>query len=92
MTTAPKKRGRPPGTKLGPRVGSRPWKLAQMMPGDRIFLEAPGGNLQNFMKQIGADISRGGLSGLVTQTLILGIEPATRNVIDLVMLTRKEIE
>lgn len=96
----PKKRGRPPGSKTradakprektGPRPGSRPHMLANMELGERTFLEAPQGRVQAFMQQIGADITRGNLQGKITQTLILGIEPATRQVYELVMLTRKE--
>mgnify|MGYP000146140800 FL=1 len=84
--------GRPKGTgkPMGPRPGSRLHMLANMKPGQRVFLEVPAGRLQAFMAQVGTDISRGKLGGLITQALILGINPTTRQVIDLVMLTRKE--
>lgn len=96
----PKRRGRPPGSKTradaepraktGPRVGSRPYLLANMKPGERAWLEAPTGRAQAFMQQIAADILRSGTQGLITQALILGIQPSTRKVYELVMLTRLE--
>lgn len=93
----PKRRGRPLGSKsrtpkkpYAPRAGSRPYALLQMMSGDRIYLESPGRDrTQAFMQQIAADIGRTGLQGKVTQTLVLGIIPDSRAVIDLVMVTRK---
>lgn len=86
----PKRRGRPLGSKYGPQVGSRPWLLTRLEPGARMFLEAPAGNLSKFMTQIATDIQRNGLKGKVTQTMVLGIVPATRVVIELVMITRLE--
>jgi len=76
--------------KTGPRVGSRPWQLLRLKPGERIFLEAPPGRSQAFMQQVAADIQRNNLRGKRSQTLILGVEPATRTIIDIVMVTNIE--
>jgi hypothetical protein len=88
--TPKKRRGRPPGSTgpTGPRVGSRPWQITRMQPGERLFLEAPVGRLQRFMQQIAVDISRCKLNRLVTQTHMLGVIPSTREVVDMVILTR----
>lgn len=90
----PKPRGRKPGqglgVKTGQRPGSRPWLITNLKPGESLFLEAPKGRLQPFMQQVAADIYRVGLATLVSQSLVLGIEPATREVFELVKLTRKE--
>lgn len=86
----PKRRGRPPGSgmgKIGPRIGSRPWALLRLQPGERIFLEVRG-SVASTMQQIGTDVQRNGLGGKITQTLVLGVVPSSRDVIDLVMLTR----
>lgn len=84
-----KKRGRPPG-KTGPRPGSRPFLLANLKHGQRAFLEAPAGDVQRFMQQVAADISRGGLKGRVTQALVVGIQLNNRAMHELVMVTRVE--
>lgn len=98
--TEPKKRGRPPGSKTrddaaprkktGPRPGSRPYLIANLKHGQRVFLEAPVGDVQRFMQQVAADITRCELQGKVVQGIVLGIQPSTRNVYELVMLTRIE--
>ncbi len=72
----------------GPRIGSRVWKIAQLDEGDSLLLEAPAGRLQPFMQQVNVDIMRAGMKGRVSQSLILGIEPATRQVYEIVRLVR----
>jgi hypothetical protein len=89
----PKRRGRPPGSSTGPtgpRIGSRPWKLAQLGPGETLLLEAPKGRLQPFMQQVAADFIRSGMQGKLEQVFILGIEPSTRIVHEIVMVRNVE--
>lgn len=71
----------------GPRIGSRPWKLSQLAPGESLLLEAPPGRTQAFMQQIGADIHRT-TDGGFSQALILGVSPSDRSVVDIVRVTR----
>ena len=88
--------GRPKGSKdkvfkpRGPREGSRPHTLLNLEPGERCFFEAEVGRGGRLMQQIGADISRNGLQGKVSQRLLLAIEPSSREVVELVMVTRLE--
>lgn len=84
---APKRRGRKPGVKLGPRVGSRPWALSRLGPGESLLLEAPPGRTQAFMQQISADIHRT-TDGGYSQALILGVSPSDRSVVDIIRVTR----
>lgn len=72
----------------GPRPGSRPFLLSNMKPGDSALLEAPLGRLQPFMNQIAVDIGRCGLNGKITQSTILGVELSTRQVYEIVRVTR----
>jgi hypothetical protein len=75
-----------------PRPGSRVWKLANLEPGERLFLEAPAGRLAAFRQQVQVDAARTGLgTGSFSQTLVLGVLPNTREVIDLVMVTRHSL-
>jgi hypothetical protein len=75
--------------KLIPRVGSRTWELSCMHPGDvRLFL-APAGRLSTLMQQIRTDIGRiGGDATTFNQSHILGVEPSTKTVIDIVKVTK----
>lgn len=76
--------------KYGPRIGSRPWKLMQLEPGEAMLLQAPKDQpLQSFMQNIASDITRNGLKGQVRQSLILGIEVATREVHEIVKVYRE---
>ncbi len=74
--------------KLGPRVGSRPWTLLNLAVGQSAYFEAPPGRLQAFMSQIAGDIIRNNLKGKVVQSLIIGVQPTSREVVDLVRVTR----
>lgn len=75
--------------KYGPRIGSRPWKLLQLEPGECLLLSAPSGQpLQAFMQNIASDITRNGLKGQLHQSLILGIEISTRQVYEIVKVSR----
>ena len=76
----------------GPRVGSRPYMLTLMRPGERKYLEAPAGRLSPFMQQVTVDIHRAGLRGKITMAHMLGVCPKARTVTDLVVLTRSEDE
>lgn len=58
-----------------------------MKPGDRILLEAPSGRLGPFMQQVRVDIDRAGMTGLLTQSHVLGVEVATRAVLDIVLVS-----
>lgn len=78
-------RGRKAG-KVGPNIGSRPWKLLRMAPGERLLFEAQPGRASALMQQIGADIHRNGLSGKRHQSIAFAIVPATREVIELVVV------
>jgi hypothetical protein len=73
-----------------PRRISRPDRLRALQPGERIFFEAPPGRLSPFMQQVQTDVGRCNLKGTVTMVHVLGITPSTREVIELVMVTRKE--
>ncbi len=92
-TEVPKKRrGRPPGStgKTGPRPGSRPYRLANLPVGEHFLLEVPAGvPVTNYMQQIAADIGRVGLNGKVTQQLLIGIQPTTRQVYDIIRIVRE---
>lgn len=79
-------RGRKPGVKVGPRVGSRPWKLLQLEVGESLLLEAPAGRLVPFMGQVQVDASRNGVK--ITQSLLYGVDPKSRAVLDIVRVTR----
>lgn len=72
----------------GPHPGSRPHRIAALALGERTFFEAPSGRLSAFMQQVGTDIGRCGLRGRVAMAHVLGIQPVTREVIELVMCTR----
>lgn len=69
----------------GPRVGSRPWALAQMAPGDSMVLETRAGHGAKLMQQIGTDALRAGVK--IERRLLLAVEPATRTVTDIVRVT-----
>jgi len=60
-----------------------------MKSGESLLLQAPNGRLQSFMAQIRVDIGRvGGDASTFNQSHILGIEPSTRTVLDIVKVTR----
>jgi hypothetical protein len=70
----------------GPRIGSRPWKLSQLAPGESLLLEAPPGRGTAFMQQVGVDCRRAG--GGFSQALILGVDPDRRVVVDIIRVTK----
>lgn len=70
------------------RIGSRPSMINRLAVGESLFLQAPLGRVVAFMGQVSADIGRIGLRGKVSQSLIIGVEPATREVYDIVKITR----
>ncbi len=73
----------------GPRVGSRVWALSQIEPGGRIALIVPKGITPSaFMQQVGTDIGRANLRGVLRQTVAIGVVVASREVIDIVCVTR----
>lgn len=72
------------------RIGSRPSQISRLEPGESLFLCAPRGRLAQFMSQIRVDIARAGMSGQVSQSLVLGVEPSTREVYELVKLSRSK--
>ena len=98
MSAAGKKRGRPIGTghpigPQGPKVGSRPWKLMNMRFGERIFFEVGAGTTTSrLMQQISSDIQRNGLAKTHKQSGAFAIVPATREMIELVIVTRAEAD
>lgn len=71
------------------RIGSRPWRLSRLQPGESALFNA-GDNPTNYMQQVAADISRSCATGSVSQRLLLAIHPATRDVINVVEVTRKD--
>ena len=90
-----RKAGRPVGAKdtrpRGPQPGSRSWMIMNMEPGDVLLFENKnGGPVGPLMSQIGVDIRRAGLAGVVVQTHIIGIQPTTRDVYDIVRLYYRE--
>lgn len=72
------------------RVGSRTDILSRMSPGEELFLRAGVGRASILMQQISTDIGRAGLRGLISQSLVLGIEVSTREVVELIFVRRKE--
>ena len=72
------------------RIGSRPSMINRLAVGESLFLQAPTGRLGQFMQQVSSDIQRIGLKGKVSQSLIIGVESATREVYDIVKVTRTE--
>jgi hypothetical protein len=75
--------------KLIPRVGSRTWELSRMFPGDVRLYAAPSGRLSVLMSMIRVDIGRiGGDATTFNQSHILGVEPSTKTVIDIVKVTK----
>lgn len=73
-----------------PRVGSRSHALVNLPVGHSLVFEAPQGRLSAFRAQIQTDIQRNGLNGKVEQSLLLAIHPATREVYEIVRVTRVE--
>lgn len=72
-------------------VGSRPWHIDRLTPGESIVLEAPKGKLANFMSQVGVDIRRLGHSNATfTMSHILAIDMRDKSVVDIVRITRKD--
>ena len=69
-----------------PRPGSRPYALANMAPGSSLLFEAPKGMVVKRMGQIGVDASRVGVS--ITMSHFLAIQPNTREVIEVIRVTR----
>ena len=69
-------------------LNSRPWKLAHLKPGESLILEVPPGrSLSAFMSQCVVDFGR--IEGMkFSQALVLGVDPKTRTVSDLVRITR----
>lgn len=88
----PKRRGRKPGQglgiKTGPRPGSRPWMLANLKVGDALYFEAPLGHSARTMGWIAADITKAEANGEFKQTHFIAIQPHTKQVIDIVQVTR----
>lgn len=87
--------GRPLGSKDRnprkgqPHVGSRPWMLLRMQIGDVMLIENKrGGPVGKLMQQIQADISRNGLKGKMVQSHLLGVQPTSREVFDIIRIER----
>lgn len=78
--------------KRGPNKGSRPAMLLSLKPGQRVIVEAPIGKTSAVMQQMGADISRNGLSGKIKLSQVLGVEVSTREVVEMILITRLEDE
>ena len=72
----------------GPQIGSRVWALSRLEPGERLLLEAPAGRTSAFMQQVSTDVGRAGLRGALSQSLVVGVKLDTRDVIDIVCVTR----
>lgn len=71
------------------RPNSRAWRISQMQPGDSILFERPTTRpLPAFQQTLSIDIGRAGMRGLVSQSLLLGIELSTRQTYEIVRLTR----
>lgn len=73
-----------------PRPGSRPHALVNLPVGHSLVFEAPQGRSYAFMAQIQTDIQRNGLKGKMEQALLIAVHPATREVFDIVRVTRVE--
>lgn len=74
------------GGKRGPRLGSRPWRLLRMQPGDRLWLEVPAGRGTALMQQVSTDIQRNGLSGLRVLRQAFAIVPAKRECVEMLIV------
>lgn len=73
----------------GPRIGSRVWALSRLEPGGRIALIVPEGVTPSaFMQQVGTDIGRANLRGVLRQSIAIGVVVANREVLDLVLVDR----
>lgn len=87
-----KRRGRKPGqglgVKTGMRPGSRPWMLSNLKVGDALYFEAPLGHSARTMGWIAADITKAEAKGEFKQTHFIAIQPHTKQVIDIVQVTR----
>lgn len=78
-------------SKTGPRPGSRPWQLVNLAFGECLVIQVPRDKaVSTFMQQINTDILRNGLKGKVTQQHLIGVQPSTREVVDLVRVSRIE--
>lgn len=72
-------------TTLKTRVGSRPWRLSQLAPGESLLFEVPGA-LNNLQSQILVDARRVGIH--VTLETLLAVSPKTETVVKIVRCTR----
>lgn len=73
------------------RPGSRRWAIANLEPGQSLYYRADNGG-PRLMQQIGADISRVTACGSCSQRLFLAIHPQTREVLEIVEVTRNSTE
>lgn len=89
-TSQPKKRGRKPGVKTGPQVGSRPWHLLRMVKGDCLFFASNKPSVMALMGRINSDIHKNNLTGKFKQTHFIAVQPSTKEVLDLVRVERIE--
>lgn len=71
-----------------PRVGSRPWALSRLQPGEALLVEAKG---PKTMAQVAADISRLGMSGKFNQSMVVGVELSTDTAMRIIRVTRKGV-
>lgn len=67
---------------------SRNAVLANLEPGECLYLEAPRG-ASLLMRQLQSQFQRLGLTGRIRMSHVQGIETSTRTVIDLVRIQRK---
>ena len=70
------------------RPGSRPHTLENLEVGSSHFFQVKKQSTSKLMQQISVDISRVGLNGRLKQEVLLAIQPTTKQVVELVMVTR----
>lgn len=71
-----------------PRAGSRVHTLAHLAPGQSLWFEAKPGQANRLAQQLGVDARRAGWPAPVRTMQALAIHPETREVFELVRISR----
>lgn len=72
----------------GPRHGSMADRLLSMQPGDVEFFDATSRGPMPLQQTVCACAKRNGLTGKLKQEWFVSVQPTTREVIDIVRVTR----
>ena len=65
--------------------------MLAIKPGKSALFQAPKDRVSVLMQQISTDMQRYGIGKLMTQRHLIAIDPATREVMDIVCVTRSRI-